>query len=636
MFDSMCCERGMDNMFDYIHNANDIFYFTMTMLFKLLYFNYVLTTSKYISTTLIVSSIGALLIIICFAQIIKKSWRMPLLIIINILITFIIISNLVYYRYFNDIITMTIITQASMISSVKSSVFSLIKPSDILFAIDFFLFFPLYKLGMFNNRGKRLHWNFRLLLLILCISTGIFLSYLGISLLEKDQPKILTTFYDKSYVAQNIGLINYHVIDAVKYIKSGLQSKEPLTDTEKDEIKRWFKENSFNYNKTPKYFGKGKGKNIVVIQVEALQEFVIGKKINGMEITPNLNRLIEKSIYFNNYYCETGFGGTSDAEFLVNTSLFPIKTGSVYMKYPGNDYCSLPKVMKEQGYGTIAMHAYKPGFWNRSVMYPNLGFDEFHNKNDYIHDEIIGMGLSDKSFFKQSIDKLKTLKEPYYAFLITLTSHYPYGDKITDSNFNTGEWEGTFLGNYIKAIHYADEALGCFINTLNEEGLMNNIVLAIYGDHYAVTKDKKDDLAKFLNIENMSDFMWVKLQKVPLIIHLPNDEGAGIRKITSGGIDFMPTILNIMGVDESRMPLMGRDLLNSEEGIAIMRNGYFVDDKYLCLTSDGLAFHVETGESYDISNLKDKLESVHKKLEISEKIIEKNLIKEIMDYLLKP
>ena len=101
-----------------------------------------------------------------------------------------------------------------------------------------------------------------------------------------------------------------------------------------------------------------------------------------MEITPNLNRLIEKSIYFNNYYCETGLGGTSDAEFLANTSLYPIKAGSVYMKYPGNDYCSLPKIMKNLGYSTIAMHAYKPGFWNRSVMYPNLGFDEFYNKKD--------------------------------------------------------------------------------------------------------------------------------------------------------------------------------------------------------------------------------------------------------------
>ena len=631
----MCYKRGMENMCNYMHNANDILYFFIAILYKLLYFNYILTGSKYISTTLIISSIGTILIIICFTQIIKKTWRMPSLIIINILITFIIMSNLVYFRYYNDIITMTIIKQASMISSVKSSIISLFKPSDILFALDFFLLIILNKKGLFEEKFRRIEWNIRLLLFALCLSVGIIFSYCGVSLLEKDQPKILTTFYDKSYIAQNIGIINYHAIDAVKYIKSGLQDKQLLSDAEKDEIKKWFKENNTNYNIEPKYFGKGKGKNVIVIQVEALQEFVIGKKINGLEITPNLNQLIKKSIYFNNYYCETGFGGTSDAEFLANTSLYPIKTGSVYMKYSGNDYCSLPKVMKAQGYYTIAMHAYKPGFWNRSIMYPNLGFDEFYNKNDYTHDEIIGMGLSDKSFFRQSLNKLKELKEPYYAFLITLTSHYPYSNKIADNDFNIGERQDTFLGNYIKAIHYADEALGCFINALNEEGLMNNTVLAIYGDHYAITKDNKDYLARFLNIENMNDFMWLKLQKVPLIIHMPDDE-AGIRKVAGGGIDFMPTMLNIMGIDYRRMPLIGRDLLNSKEGIAIMRNGYFVDDKHLCLTIDGVAFDVKTGEYYDINDLKDEIEVVYKKLEISEKIIEENLIKEIVDYLQNP
>ena len=196
---------------------------------------------------------------------------------------------------------MTIVTQVSMISSVKSSVFNLFKPSDILFALDFFLLFILSKKGLFEKKLKRIKCNLRFALFALCLSMGIIFSYYGVRLLEKDQPKILTTFYDKSYIAQNIGIINYHAIDAAKHIKSGLQDKQPLSDAEKDEIKQWFKENNLNYNKIPKYFEIGKGKNVIVIQVEALQEFVIGKKINGLEITPNLNRLIEKSIYFNNY-----------------------------------------------------------------------------------------------------------------------------------------------------------------------------------------------------------------------------------------------------------------------------------------------------------------------------------------------
>ncbi|MGI5997575.1 MAG: LTA synthase family protein, partial [Lutispora sp.] len=439
----------------------------------------------------------------------------------------------------------------------------------------------------------------------------------------------------KSYIAQHIGLINYHAIDAFKFIKEEIKEKS-LSDDEKEKIKLWFKEKNALIPDKPKYYGLGRGKNLMVVQVEALQGFVIGKKINGMEITPNLNMLMDKSIYFENYYCETAAGGTSDAEFLANTSLYPLKSGAVYMKYPGNNYYSLPKILKEKGYSAFVMHAYKPGFWNRSVMYPSLGFDEYLNRNHYEHDEVIGMGLSDKSFFRQSLDYLKNKKEPYYAFLVTLTSHYPYDNtKAYNDALNVGELKGTFLGNYLEAIHYADSSLGYLIDKLKEEGLWDNTILAIYGDHYAISKDRKDELADFLGIDDMNNYMWVKHQKVPLIIHLPGDEGAGVRTIAGGGLDLMPTLLNIMGIDSKTIPMMGRDLLNSDEGLAVMRNGYFIDDDYLCLPADGAAYDIKTAEPYPIENLKDKIADIFMELDISQKIIENDMVEEIRNYLLK-
>lgn len=306
------------------------------------------------------------------------------------------------------------------------------------------------------------------------------------------------------------------------------------------------------------------------------------------------------------------------------------------MKYPGNNYYSLPKILKEKGYSAFVMHAYKPGFWNRSVMYPSLGFDEYLNRNHYEHDEVIGMGLSDKSFFRQSLDYLKNKKEPYYAFLVTLTSHYPYDNtKAYNDALNVGELKGTFLGNYLEAIHYADSSLGYLIDKLKEEGLWDNTILAIYGDHYAISKDRKDELADFLGIDDMNNYMWVKHQKVPLIIHLPGDEGAGVRTIAGGGLDLMPTLLNIMGIDSKTIPMMGRDLLNSDEGLAVMRNGYFIDDDYLCLPADGAAYDIKTAEPYPIENLKDKIADIFMELDISQKIIENDMVEEIRNYLLK-
>jgi len=606
---------------------------------KLLYFNNLIGGRIYSITGLVISLIGALLILLCLMPVIKAKWRVRSMLILDIVITLLIISNLLFYRYFNDIITLPVIAQIIMVGSVSSSVINLIHASDLLFFIDFLILIPAYiKANKQSQYAKYFYvkhrWSLRILLSIALLAVGSVFSYYGIYLLDKNQPDILTTFYDKSYIAQHIGLINYHAIDAFKFIKEEMQ-KKPLSDDEKERIKLWFKEKKALISDSPEYHGLGKGKNLMVVQVEALQGFVIGKKINGMEITPNLNGLIEKSIYFKNYYCETAAGGTSDAEFLANTSMYPIKSGAVYMKYPGNYYYSLPKILKEQGYVSFVMHAYKPGFWNRSVMYPSLGFDEYLNRNHYEHDEVIGMGLSDKSFFRQSLDYLKKVKEPYYAFLITLTSHYPYDntDAYNDA-LDVGELKGTFLGNYLEAIHYADASLGYLIDRLKEEGLWDNTVLTVYGDHYAISKDRKDELADFLDIDDMNDYMWVKHQKVPLIIHLPGDEGAGVRTIPGGGLDLMPTLLNIMGIDSKTVPMMGRDLLNSDEGLAVMRNGYFIDDNYLCLPADGAAYDVKTGNPYPIENLKDKIDNIFIELDISQKILENDMVEEIRNYLL--
>ena len=607
---------------------------SLAMISKLIYFNKLIGGKVSSIVELIISLFGAFMILHFLTPLLKKKRRIIYLIFINIIITFLILSNLLFYRYFNDIITLPIITQISMVGSVYSSVLNLIHFSDVLFIADSLFYVPLFKNIRKETQYKTGIKNISIGISVGLLITGFLLSYYGVYLLDKKQPKILTTFYDKSYIVHHIGLINYHAIDAFKFIKEEVGRNKSLMEDEIIKIKDWFKQKKLSAPDNPKYFGVGKGKNVIMVQVEALQEFVIKRKINDMEITPNLNKLIKKSIYFKNFYCETGAGGTSDAEFLANTSLYPIKTGAVYMKYPGNYYYSLAKVLKEQGYSTFAMHAYKPGFWNRSVMYPSLGFDEYLNRNHYVHDEIIGMGLSDKSFFRQSIDYLKKTRKPYYAFMITLTSHYPYDNtKPYNNALNVGKLKGTFLGNYLEAIHYADQALGYLINRLEEEGLLDDTVLVIYGDHYAISKDRKDELADFLGIGNMDNYMWVKFQKMPLIIHLPGDEGAGVENIACGGLDIMPTLLNIMGIDGRNIPMMGRDLLNSQEGMAVMRNGYFINDNYLCLTSDRVAYDIKTGETYPIESLRDKIDNAFMELDISQKIIENNLIEEISSYL---
>lgn len=613
---------------------SEVVLFFILISVKLLLFNEITESGSLRNIALIASVAGTVLVLVCWTILLRKTLRLPVLYIMDCGVTFIIIADMLFYRYFCDVLSMPLITQASVVSSVKSSIFNLIHLTDFIFVLDLVIILILYFAGRTTRAGRNSSYGRLVLRFAFALVIGLGLSGYGISTLLKSQPTIFKSFYDRVYIVQNIGLLSFHGIDAFKFLQSRDGKAQPVTEAQKKEIVSFLEEKKNSSEKPQVLFGAGKGKNLIVVQVEALQEFVINRSINGQEITPNLNKLIKNSIYFENYYTETAGGGTSDAELLSNVSMFPAKEGSAYIRFSGNDYYSIARRLKEEGYATSAMHAYKPGFWNRSVMYQTLGFDEFINRNDYSNDELIGMGLSDKSFLKQSLERMNKYNEPYYALLITLTSHFPFdNDKKYYSGFDVGEYKDSFLGNYLEAIHYTDEALGEFIEELENDGLMDRSVIAIYGDHFGIPKDKRECLVEFLGLEAMDNYNWIKLQKVPMLIHIPGGGSAGTRSIVGGGVDFMPTIMNIMGVDTGDLPMLGRDLLNSTKGMAIMRNGTFITDKYMGLVSEGVAYDVETGERYPIDKLAEDQELAMRHLEYSDIILESNLAKELVEYM---
>ncbi len=67
-------------------------------------------------------------------------------------------------------------------------------------------------------------------------------------------------------------------------------------------------------------------------------------------------------------------------------------------------------------------------------MYKNMNIDKFYSEKDYKIDEKIGLGLSDKCFLNETVEKMKKLKEPSFSFIITLTSHFPMMLQINTGN----------------------------------------------------------------------------------------------------------------------------------------------------------------------------------------------------------
>ena len=205
-------------------------------------------------------------------------------------------------------------------------------------------------------------------------------------------------------------------------------------------------------------------------------------------------------MYFSNFYAQVGVGTSSDTEFTYATSLLPSNNGTVFVNYYDNKFVTVQNLLKDKGYYVFSMHGNVGDFWNRDTMHRNMGYDKFYSKSSFVIDEEYGLGLSDESFFRQVVPKIKDISNnvdgPFYGTLITLTNHTPWRDVDKYSSLDLGltvNIDGNYvrreylndvaMGRYIKSVNYMDNAIGKFIDSMDKEGLLDNTVLIIYGDH---------------------------------------------------------------------------------------------------------------------------------------------------------
>lgn len=575
---------------------------------------------------------------------------------LNLLLTGIIYADLVYYRYFGDFITVPVLLQTGQVGSLGDSIRSLLYIRDLWFFVDLILlalFGLLYVVNLFRrNRKKRSSLSpvqkhkteikaslrRRLVSGGMAFILGILLTLGPIQYSSKTWAAGLFEGNWWNMSLYNVtGLLAFHGYDVYRYNKERMNSQAAVSDEELEETIAYFSDKQEEAKKavSAETFGKYKGKNVIIVQVEAFMNFVIGKEIGGEEITPHFNSLMKESLYFKNFYHQTGQGRTSDADFLTNISLHPLPTGSVFVRYPEHDYDSLSSILGNYGYHTAAFHAYESSFWNRYTMYKNMGYDEFINRNNYIMDEPVGWSLGDKSFFKQSVsyitDEQAKIQAPFYSFMITLTSHHPYVLPASLQELSTGSLDGTMMGDYLQSIHYADAALGELVAQLQKEGLWDDTLFLVYGDHDSSIKEKAD-YETFLGT-SLSDLeMHQIMNQVPLLMHLPDGGNAGIYVEPAGQIDITPTVLHLLGVSTEENYLMGTDLLSTSKRMTVLRTGAFASSDLVYIPSEdhlfenGSCYEMSTGDQIDINACKPSYEKSKLELSISDQLITHNLI----------
>ena len=207
----------------------------------------------------------------------------------------------------------------------------------------------------------------------------------------------------------------------------------------------------------------------------------------------------------------------------------------------------------------------------------SIGFEKTMDETQFNTDEKIGLGLSDGSYLKQIAPIIKSEKQPFYNFMVTLTSHNPfelpdqYRKLVLSEDLNK-----TKLGGYFQSVNYTDKQIGNFIGTLDKNGILDNTVVVIYGDHTGVHKYYNDEVKQVQPQENW----WLDDSKrIPLIIYHKGLKGREIA-ITGGQIDTMPTVAYVMGIEEERYKntVFGRNLLNTNKDFTVMDNKQYVGE----------------------------------------------------------
>lgn len=537
--------------------------------------------TKYFLFSLIYSLFTTMpiLFLISFPFLFSRKGHLLYLIYLDLFISLLFIVDIVYFRAFGHLISIYMIFAQNVTEDLGASILSLIKWTDFL------VFFDLPFLYIFAFRSKKtnnIYKNFYMFALVFILSVSAIVYQF------KNLEKSNLALGDIKMRPAILSPIGAHLFDVYRFIyERGYELDEQDIST----ITGWLTKNAAYQNPAEKYAsweGLLKGKNLIVVQVESLESIVVGQLYYGQEITPNINKLLGSSIYFNNIHEQVRDGNSSDAELMFNTSIYPISSGSTFLRFGNNAYISLPNLLESKGYTSVAIHGDNKEYWNRSIAFSSLGFDRFVAEDEFENGTSSGLGILDESLFSQSFKEADKLKEPFYLFIITLTSHMPWSNAENMGGLDLPNNDET--ARYLQSINYVDKCFGDFYDQLDKNGFLDNSVLIIYGDHEGIHKYFPTTLTDNNKI-------------IPYIVYAKGMDGVVIDNI-GGQVDMMPTLAYLMGIDRADYTsgVMGRNLLGNNSGEAILPAGNIigkVEDKEQLTEAEDIANLIIRGNYFN-------------------------------------
>lgn len=399
-----------------------------------------------------------------------KRYTYMAIIIMHFLVSGLIISNIWYARYFNTYISVNSYFNGALnMKEFMSSILPVLKLSDLLF-----VFFNIIVISLFTKNPFNIKHHFKTSLFIFLLSLFGCCCFVLHRYIVTNK-NVLNQIYGETLISYSEGIYNYgffigYSIDYI-YIKS-VSSLNKYPSKKVEELAPYLNSPLYQLSSTEK-------KNLIIIIVESFSSYSINKKYNGIEITPNINKLVKDASFFSDKIIdETISGASSDGQLIYISGLLPLMNDITVFRCNHNKFLTIPNLLV--GYNKKIIIPSSEDCWKQSDMNKCYGINNMISAENSLNPKKY---LSDKDIFDNALFSDKKEKGLFFSLILTSSTHTPYNHALINEKINFPNYYSDELKNYLLNVKYMDKYLGQYITSIKKIGLYDNSIIVIVGDH---------------------------------------------------------------------------------------------------------------------------------------------------------
>ncbi len=310
-----------------------------------------------------------------------------------------------------------------------------------------------------------------------------------------------------------------------------------------------------------------KDKNMILVMIEAFDWMAIDE-----QLTPTLYRMANEGYFFDHYYAPQYSCATGESEFIALTSLVP-RSGICSMNtYLDNEFPqTLFTLFNQNNYVSTSYHNYTDKFYDRTTMHQLFGSEHFYNREE-LDIPILKGWPSDVNLMEEAFD-LFGQKEPYFSFIITSSTHFPYDEDSTLGNRYLDQIDLVHpdtpmnIKRYISKAMELDKAMARLLELLETSGQLEDTVLMLFGDHFPL-KTERQDLLDYSNPMGDRNIGY-DINRLPMILYHSETKGELISK-TMSSFDILPTVANLFDLNYDPRLAFGVDIFDENQNALVM------------------------------------------------------------------